>query len=73
MGNSFFVCLLNVYVCIEICKDLEQNNCSNNFWMADDFSFFSLLTSVYYRILKTMSISYLHNRITLFLKMEDST
>lgn len=68
------MCLLNVYVCIEICKDLEQNNCSNNFWMADDFSFFFfLLASVYYTILKTISTSYFHNRITLFLKMEDST
>lgn len=39
--------------------------------MTDDFFF--LLASLYYTILKTMSTFYFHDRITVFLKMEDST
>lgn len=34
---------------------------------------FFFLASLYYTILKTMSTFYFHDRITVFLKMEDST
>lgn len=70
-GDLFFcVSFECLYMHRNKSKGVEQNNCSNTFWMADDFDFFSFSLSVLHNS-KTMSTSCFHNRITLFLKMED--
>lgn len=51
-GDLFFhVSVECLYMHRNKSKGLEQNNCCDNFWMADDFYFF-LLAFLYYAISK---------------------